>query len=344
MPLVGELFEGPLDIVGDIHGEAGPLQVLLFRLGYDAEGIHPEGRRLVFVGDLVDRGPDSPGAVRLVRSLVEGGRAQLVLGNHELNLLCDLHKHGNHWFWGEGEDLLNKKPEASHPILQPGKPCFQVPLKTKEEREDLLHFLRRQPLALSRPGLCVAHAMWHKASVEKLRDFQGHAGEAFRHFEAAVGERLKGELRDASKDDRDMAEQNENPVNVLTSGMEVPTKVPFFAGGKMRTLERYRWWEDYGGEEGMVVIGHYWRRLPAEIDLGIQLTGPPLFPGEEFPGLLGKGHSVMCVDYSIGLRYEERGRGLTEGSLGTGLAALRTPEMTLHFADGRPAVALQPSS
>ena len=43
---------------------------------------------------------------------------------------------------------------------------------------------------------------------------------------------------------------------------------------------------------------------------------------------------MVCVDYSAGLRYEERGRGLREGSLGTGLAALRLPEAKLYFADG----------
>ena len=59
--LVGELFDGPLDIIGDVHGECGTLCKLLDRLGYDGNGDHPEGRRLVFVGDLVDRGPDSPG-------------------------------------------------------------------------------------------------------------------------------------------------------------------------------------------------------------------------------------------------------------------------------------------
>lgn len=87
MPLIGSLFDGPIDIVGDIHGECGALLSLLDRLGYDGQGEHPEGRRLVFIGDLVDRGPDSPGVLRLVRQLVQRKRAQCVLGNHELNLL-----------------------------------------------------------------------------------------------------------------------------------------------------------------------------------------------------------------------------------------------------------------
>ena len=68
--LVAPLFDGPLDLVGDIHGEFSALQVLLERLGYNAEGIHPAGRRLVFVGDLVDRGPQSVAVLRFVQPLL----------------------------------------------------------------------------------------------------------------------------------------------------------------------------------------------------------------------------------------------------------------------------------
>ena len=49
--LIQPLFDGPLDIVGDVHGEIGPLQALFARLGYDERGLHTT-RRLVFVGDL----------------------------------------------------------------------------------------------------------------------------------------------------------------------------------------------------------------------------------------------------------------------------------------------------
>lgn len=62
-PLVQPLFDGPLDIVGDIHGEIDALRSLIRHLGYDDDGTHPDCRRLVFVGDLTDRGPDSPAVV-----------------------------------------------------------------------------------------------------------------------------------------------------------------------------------------------------------------------------------------------------------------------------------------
>ena len=97
MQLIQPLPEGPLDIVGDIHGEIDALESLLGHLGYRADGDHPQGRMLVFVGDLVDRGPDSPAVIERVRALVLRGRALCILGNHELSLLRDDTKRGNTW-------------------------------------------------------------------------------------------------------------------------------------------------------------------------------------------------------------------------------------------------------
>jgi protein phosphatase len=87
---------GPFDLIGDIHGCRAELETLLAdRLGYvierDAAGRaagarHPAGRTAVFVGDLVDRGPDSPGVLRLVMGMAEAGTALVVAGNHENKL------------------------------------------------------------------------------------------------------------------------------------------------------------------------------------------------------------------------------------------------------------------
>ncbi|MEU0987665.1 polynucleotide kinase-phosphatase [Streptomyces sp. NPDC005953] len=76
---------GPFDIVGDVHGCSSELDTLLGKLGY-VDGVHPEGRTAVFVGDLVDRGPDSPGVLRRVMAMVGSGNALCVPGNHENKL------------------------------------------------------------------------------------------------------------------------------------------------------------------------------------------------------------------------------------------------------------------
>ncbi len=87
---------GPFDVIGDVHGCRAELEQLLTALGYvldrDAAGRpvgarHPGGRRAIFVGDLVDRGPDTPGVLRLVMGMVAAGTAFCVAGNHEVKLL-----------------------------------------------------------------------------------------------------------------------------------------------------------------------------------------------------------------------------------------------------------------
>ncbi|AWH94309.1 polynucleotide kinase-phosphatase [Dietzia psychralcaliphila] len=86
---------GPFDVIGDVHGCRAELEELLGTLGYTLErdqarravdARHPESRRVVFVGDLVDRGPDSPGVLRLAMGMVETGNALCVSGNHEAKL------------------------------------------------------------------------------------------------------------------------------------------------------------------------------------------------------------------------------------------------------------------
>jgi protein phosphatase len=82
---------GPFDLIGDVHGCAGELEELLDALGYavDETGVrrHPEGRKVVFLGDLVDRGPRVPDVLRVAMGMVRAGTALCVPGNHDEKLL-----------------------------------------------------------------------------------------------------------------------------------------------------------------------------------------------------------------------------------------------------------------
>ncbi len=80
---------GPFDIIGDIHGCCDELETLLEKLGYVKTQTyhHPEGRKIIFLGDLVDRGPRILDTVKLVKNMVEAGSAICVPGNHENKLL-----------------------------------------------------------------------------------------------------------------------------------------------------------------------------------------------------------------------------------------------------------------
>ncbi|MFE9626016.1 polynucleotide kinase-phosphatase [Streptomyces sp. NPDC006527] len=113
---------GPFDIIGDIHGCASELESLLGKLGY-VDGVHPEGRQAVFVGDLVDRGPDSPGVLRRVMAMVKSGNALCVPGNHE-------NKYGRH--------LRGRKVQHTHGLAET---IAQMEGESEEFRAEVREFL-----------------------------------------------------------------------------------------------------------------------------------------------------------------------------------------------------------
>lgn len=335
MQLIQPLFTGPLDIIGDVHGEYGALCSLLFRLGYDGNGNHPEGRRLVFVGDLVDRGPDSIAVAYLVRHLIQRGNAQAVIGNHELNLLRPSKKggpfpdkrHGNHWFQSLPEALVKGSSQIN----------FQN-LANEQNRQDLSAFFRTLPVALERDDLRVVHACWDQQSIDKIRARNTPLQDLFIEYEEQI---IDSHPAQSTKIEQDLREQNLNPIKVITSGLEKRAEEPYEAGGKVRHLKRVQWWKSYTGP--MVVFGHYWRRREANPNVDPETLSPPdkktvpyLF--EDTPMFSTEG-STMCIDYSVGGRYYERHKANKEGDFGCYLAAFRTYKSpgryTLLFDDGK---------
>ncbi|HUQ80246.1 MAG TPA: polynucleotide kinase-phosphatase [Gemmatimonadaceae bacterium] len=110
---------GPFDIIGDIHGCADELDDLLDQLGYvapnDGAGVrrHPAGRRAVFVGDLVDRGPRIPAVLRTVMAMVEADAALCVPGNHDIKLLRKLRGRDVQITHGLADSLAQLEAESS---------------------------------------------------------------------------------------------------------------------------------------------------------------------------------------------------------------------------------------
>lgn len=142
---------GPFDIIGDIHGCADELQILLSRLGYSVAWSEnhrtvavtpPEGRKIVFVGDLVDRGPNAPDVLRIAMSMVAAGTAYCVQGNHERKL---------------GRWLEGRKVAVAHGLQQT---IDQLGAQDRGLREALPAFLDglRSHVWLDGGRLAVAHA------------------------------------------------------------------------------------------------------------------------------------------------------------------------------------------
>ena len=159
---------GPFDAIGDVHGCLAELEALLTTLGYaierDATGravdaAHPKGRRAIFLGDLVDRGPDSPGVLRLAMGMVAAGHALAVPGNHEYKLV---------------RALGGRNVQVSHGLAETLEQLSAEPVEFSSEVERFCRDLVSH-LVLDDGRLVVAHA----GLIEK---YQGRASGRVRSF------------------------------------------------------------------------------------------------------------------------------------------------------------------
>ncbi len=159
---------GPFDVIGDVHGCRSELETLLQTLGYRVErdalgrpvdASHAEGRRVVYVGDLVDRGPDSPGVLRLVMGMVSGVHALAVPGNHENKLVRAL----------DGQRI-----QVSHGLAETLAQLDREPVEFRNRVREFCYGLVSH-LVLDDGRLVVAHAglkeAYHGRASRRVRSF-----------------------------------------------------------------------------------------------------------------------------------------------------------------------------
>ncbi len=157
-------LQGPFDIIGDVHGCAEELEHLLETLGWNKDsdgcyGYFGDNRMIIFVGDLVDRGPDSPKVLQIAMDLLEKKRAFWVLGNHDDKL--------RRW-------LKGNKVKLSHGIQETIEQFESYP---KEFHQKVFKTLSSLPsyLILDDDQLIVAHAglkeKFHFHMTEKAHKF-----------------------------------------------------------------------------------------------------------------------------------------------------------------------------
>jgi len=154
------------DVIGDIHGCATELEALLDELGYAPDGVdgayrHPE-RKAVFVGDLIDRGPEQLRVLEIVKAMVDAGAARMVLGNHEFNAMA----YATEWPAGSGK-YLRPHDDPSNPKAAKNENQHKAFLDqvTGTNREHYLAWFWTQPLWLNLGDLRVVHACWHSESI-----------------------------------------------------------------------------------------------------------------------------------------------------------------------------------
>ncbi|MEJ1964538.1 MAG: metallophosphoesterase [Gammaproteobacteria bacterium] len=153
--------EAGYDIIGDVHGCHEELTKLLSAMGYRKRaGVwrHPS-RLAVFVGDLIDRGPEIEAVLETVAAMVEAGSAECILGNHERDLVYF------HTLNAKGKPMRERSESRMDQLKATHG---QLGMKSRKLRR-WVRWMRDLPIVFERPGLRVVHGAWHEPAVTLWR-------------------------------------------------------------------------------------------------------------------------------------------------------------------------------
>lgn len=151
------------DLIGDIHGHAAELEALLAKMGYQqgACGWRHPARKVIFLGDFIDRGPEQCKTVAIARAMVESGQARVVMGNHEFNAVAyATPDHGGRYL----------RPHTEKNRRQHQEYLDQVGEGSNLHREHIAWF-KTLPLYLDLPEFRVVHACWHPEQMNKIAPY-----------------------------------------------------------------------------------------------------------------------------------------------------------------------------
>lgn len=279
----------PYDLIGDIHGHHAKLVALMDRLGYQpaihndhSTWRHPAGRKIIFLGDYIDRGPAIREVLHTVRGMVEAGDALAIMGNHEYNAICAETPDGHGGFLrpeekNRGGQLITKRQFVG----------FEA------EWEEWKEWMKRLPMFLDLGGLRAVHACWDDHAITHIKggsivdhDFLASSATKGTAEFHAVETLLKGpELMMPNghvfHDKEGIARKTvrvrwwDLPANARISHLAMPE--PFDVPGDADSHDLRRL-PNYTSDEPPVFFGHYW--LPPERER------TPLAP------------NIACLDYS----------------------------------------------
>jgi hypothetical protein len=217
------------DIIGDVHGCASLLEERLIDLGYrrrEGTGAYRhqdhDNHQAVFVGDLIDRGPQQLETLELVKAMVDTGSAQIVMGNHEFNAIAYATENPEN---GEFLRPHNKKNTRQHQAF--------LDQLTDSQQKYYVDWFKTMPLWLDLGDIRVIHACWHKPSMEVVSGTTERKNWLSSPDEFVEANDRKSELYEA--------------VEILLKGPEIDLAkydLPKFRdkGGDIRSKARNRWW------------------------------------------------------------------------------------------------------
>lgn len=277
-----------IDFIGDIHGHASKLRALLLKLGYSKrKGIyqHPD-RKVLFVGDFIDRGPKIKETLHMVRAMVDSGNAIALMGNHEYNALCF------HFQETEGGHL---RKHLIKNIIQHYKTLEQFQ-NLQKEYEDYLEWFKTLPLYYETDSFKAVHACWDNNKIDYLRKI-------------LVNDRLTDELIYKSVKKGTLLN---DAIEQTLKGKEM--KMPeglFFTDkdGTKRTEIRIKWWEDPAKMTYKSISVEPIDSLPEQPINVAELTSQDFYAANDKKVFFGHywlkdepsiyRDNVCCLDYSV---------------------------------------------
>ncbi len=274
------------DLIGDIHGHASELKHLLSELGYsNNQGCwrHPS-RKVIFVGDYIDRGPAIREVLHIIKSMVDSNQALAIMGNHEYNAIAFSHRLPDGNYLRTHNSVHIKQHQATTDQFA----------DYSAEWKQWVDWFYTLPLFLEIDGIRVVHSFWESNHIIWLKENHGNL--------------LTRKLLIDSHDKDTLAYA---AINDILKGKEINIPIDFAWLDKdchARTSNRIKWWADSAtGSFGSLIFncpeGLRDELMPPELIYNsYPLDAPPVFFGhywleDDLPKIQTR--NAVCLDYSV---------------------------------------------
>ncbi len=169
------------DIIGDIHGHADELELLLKKLNYRKKGgvyENTDNRKVIFLGDFIDRGPQIRRVLHIVKDMIDAGNAEAIMGNHEFNAIAFHTPNLN-----DGGFFRKHKYKEIHQHLA----TLEQFRKFENELTDFVAWFKTLPIYIEKDNFRTVHACWDEQHIEWLKKNYNGLTDDFLHQSTIKG-------------------------------------------------------------------------------------------------------------------------------------------------------------